>query len=280
MINIVCNPQIQDFEYMPPEYMLGRDDELGYLPKEFEWPEETKSYFKDEDKKNKKYQWEFYKQNEVEDEYMGVRRGKTRHLHATGAPIDTRYFDPNVLRIGEKWKPRELFTEEISKKITEQEMKEKYIPGYKDKQNLQRQAFPEHHRDYQVIPAFTLPKLSERKNHPEGIASFSGALNITKTKLVSKNKRVEILEDIQQQEEVLVSGAKKIIQNGKLLQIDGGDYGVNPPTNIWNPLDTKFGSIDKTNMFGSHADERSLGRHIFFCNIKKFMYAKIFPCLS
>jgi hypothetical protein len=70
--------------------MLGRDDELGYLPKEFEWPEETKSYFKDEDKKNKKYQWEFYKQNEVEDDYMGVRRGKTRHLHATGAPVDTR----------------------------------------------------------------------------------------------------------------------------------------------------------------------------------------------
>ena len=55
-----------------------------------------------------------------------------------------------------------------------------------------------------------------------------------------------------------IAAARNIITHGKIVQVDGGDYGVNPPTNVWHPKDTRFGSIDKTNMFGSHADMRSL----------------------
>ena len=58
--------------------------------------------------------------------------------------------------------------------------------------------------------------------------------------------------------EKLVHAAQRVIQHAKLLQVDAGEYGPNPPTNVWNKADAKFGSIDKTNMFGTHVDDRSL----------------------
>ena len=58
--------------------------------------------------------------------------------------------------------------------------------------------------------------------------------------------------------EKLIKAARNIISHGKIVQVDAGEYGPNPPTNVWHPKNTKFGSIDKTNMFGAHADERSL----------------------
>ena len=38
--------RFQSFDYMPPESMIGRDDKMGYEPKEFQWPEEQEEYYK------------------------------------------------------------------------------------------------------------------------------------------------------------------------------------------------------------------------------------------
>ena len=38
--------RFKEFDYMPSESMIGRDHNLGFEPYEFQWPEETESYFK------------------------------------------------------------------------------------------------------------------------------------------------------------------------------------------------------------------------------------------
>ena len=38
--------RFKEFDYMPPESMIGRDHNMGFEPYEFEWPEEGEKYFK------------------------------------------------------------------------------------------------------------------------------------------------------------------------------------------------------------------------------------------
>jgi hypothetical protein len=56
---------------------------------------------------DKKYRYDFMNIQPQDSTYFGTRRGKSRTLHGTFAPVDMRYHDPNVLRLGSAWRPEE-----------------------------------------------------------------------------------------------------------------------------------------------------------------------------
>ena len=103
-----------------------------------------------------------------------------------------------------------------------------------------------------------MPSLQQRKYFPQGIASFAGALQLTKAIEVANSDELVELDLEPDRRDKVIETARNIVAHGKIVQVDGGGYGANPPTNVWHPKDTKYGSIDKTNMFGSHADQRQL----------------------
>ena len=107
-------PQNPTFEYFPDKHQQGHDHRLGFMPFAITWYDERHDYWKGTWQNPKKKEMrikdlrsKWWHQNvTIEDDARGNRRGKTRHLHATTQSMfDTRYFDPNVLRIGNDWMP-------------------------------------------------------------------------------------------------------------------------------------------------------------------------------
>ena len=70
--------------------------------------------------------------------------------------------------------------EMVTRQLAQIKQKEKYIPGFVDKKELEKQAFPEHHKDFKEIPCHMIPPLKNRKYFPQGVAAYDGALQITK----------------------------------------------------------------------------------------------------
>ena len=99
-----------------------------------------------------------------------------------------------------------------------------------------------------------MPSLQQRKYFPQGIGSYQGAIQLTKAIEVKSPETgsdanlpspANELNLTPERREKIIKAAKNIIVHGKMIQVDGGEYGPNPPTNVWHPKDTKYGSIDK-----------------------------------
>ena len=178
--------------------MIGRDDKLGFQPREYEWPEETDKYFNHElEPDHPKYQYLYYRTVNQDSTYIGTRRGRANkrfQLHGNLAPLDQRYFDPNVLRLGAGWRPNELSPDSVSDRLDELRQQKAHIPEFRDPTQLERRAMPENDPNYRAEPAFQMPTLGQRKFIPQGIGSFDAAIHITKAVEIDDREELKEIE--------------------------------------------------------------------------------------
>jgi len=256
----------RNFDYFPAPHQIGHDHKLGVMPTEILWKDERTNYWKglqDEDNpdqekkmkmKDKRNKW-FRFQSDRKDEMLKSQRGNPRRgsfkSHSGHANVDLRYYDPNILRIGQDWMPEKFHSDAVEVANENENAEILYFKGadaLEDK--LAIDSAPENELAY-LIPSFT-----ERSSHPQGLPRYDDALIILGAEEIhfDKNNLNEI-EEIENFEKIQQK-VKNIIRHGKIEQVDAGEFGLDQP--IFDKFDPRFGSIDKTNQFKGHCDQQSL----------------------
>ena len=167
------------------------------------------------------------------DELTGNIRGRRgKKLHQSWTPLDSRYFDPNVLRIGDQWAPTDKTVDYINAREDAIRTEEAYNPSNQVKARSTQMS-------YSLIP------ISERCHHPEGLIRVDDACRLLNTELKALATTIDVNEiDNSRDIEIKV---KQSLRHAHLEQVDGGEYGPEPP--LFDPNNPKFGSIDKTDKY-------------------------------
>ena len=212
-------------------------------------PDQQKK-MKMKDRRNVWHKWTSDSKDEMRTTERGnPRRGKFTK-HAGVANVDLRYYDPNILRIGQDWMPQEFHSDTVEAK---KEAKEAEILYLKGSEAL------EHKMAIDCAPesdlAYLIPPFQEKSAHPQGLPRFDDALVILGAEEIrfdeSNLDGIEI-EDF----EKIETKVKNIIRHGRVEQVDAGEFGLDQP--VFDKFDSRFGSIDKTNQFKGHCDQQSL----------------------
>ena len=202
------------------------------------------------DRRNVWHKWTSDSKDEMRTTERGnPRRGKFTK-HAGVANVDLRYYDPNILRIGQDWMPQEFHSDTVEAK---KEAKEAEILYLKGSEALEQQMAIENAPESEL--AYLIPSFQEKSAHPQGLPRFDDGLVILGAEEIrfdeSSLDGVEI-EDF----EKIETKVKNIIRHGRVEQVDAGEFGLDQP--VFDKFDSRFGSIDKTNQFKGHCDQQSL----------------------
>ena len=202
------------------------------------------------DRRNSWHKWTTDSQDELRTTERGnPRRGKYTK-HAGVSNLDLRYYDPNILRIGQGWMPEEFETDIVEAKKEAEEAEILYMKGEEAHvQKLSIDNAPESDLAY-LIPSF-----HEKCSHPQGLPRFDDGLVILGAEEIRFDEST--LNDIEIEDfERIETKVKNIIRHGRVEQVDAGEFGLDQP--VFDKFDSRFGSIDKTNQFKGHCDQQSL----------------------
>jgi len=253
-------PTNGQWDYFPDKHQIGHDHKMGFRPRTFIWEDELSDYWRGNDdqtkaKRVKDLRTLWYMKNHNEDELRGNRRGRSRALHNRHHNmLDTRWFDPNILRIGSDWTPYDKSYQAAKDIKNFREQHEQFRPGYDTKDRSKGDNAPKWSHEGVT---YTYPPLHDRCNIVWGLPTYERMLLMLRFQKYESAEmdlsQVQLDPDLVDKVE---SGFRRGIFQGTCVQVDSGNYGTR--TKDVNHLDMGFGSIDKTDKYKGHREVSSL----------------------